>query len=484
MDNHDWPAETVPHHNDPLENSIESETSPEPKNAFPSSAIPLPTQPVDRILRPLARFLHIEASSGLFLVACTAIALYAANSTYAEGYLAFWNTDVTLGFGKFVFHHSLRHVINDGMMAIFFFVIGLEVKRELAHGSLSSWKQATLPIAAACGGMLIPAGLYLSMQYGQPGMRGWGIPMATDIAFVIGCLALLGSRVPLSLRILLLSLAIVDDIGAILVIAVGYTESLDYRYLGLAAICIATVQGLSRIGVRNFPPYIVIGAIAWLMLHESGVHATLIGVILGLQTPARAVLVPERFREYLNNKKDEFRNRRWAKRRHRAEAVHEVQRLTRELVSPLEYLEMALHPWTAYIIMPLFALANAGVTIELGNLNDSVAIAVVLGLVVGKPLGILLFSWIVVKLGWAKLPAGIGWPVLFSGSCLAGIGFTMALFIDGLAFGDAGPDTAKTGVLVGSAISAVLGMLLLWWTLPVVQKPASPTEDSVSNENA
>ncbi len=431
-----------------------------------NAPLPLPLQPIDKLLRPLAQFMRVEATSGVVLVLCTIAALVAANTSWAETYLAFWETEVTLGFGDFQFHHSLHHVINDGLMAIFFFVIGLEVKRELIHGSLSNLKQAALPIAAAIGGMLVPAGIYLSLQYGQPGMRGWGIPMATDIAFVVGCLALLGSRVPQSLRVLLLSLAIVDDIGAILVIAVGYTESLDGSFLLLAAFAIATVHLFSRIGVRRFPPYIAVGAVAWIALHESGIHATLIGVILGLMTPAKSVLLPERFRDYLREKNKEFRQQHWAKRQHRAAVVQEVQRLTRETVSPLEYLEMTLHPWTAYAIMPLFALANAGVPIELANLGDSIAVAVVLGLVVGKPLGIMLACWLIVRAGWGRLPDGVTWPILLSGSCLAGIGFTMALFIEGLAFGSTAIDTAKTGVLVGSALSAIAGMGLLLWTLP------------------
>ncbi len=427
---------------------------------------PMPEQPIDRILRPLARFLHIEATSGIVLVLCTAIALIAANSPFAESYLAFWDTKITIGFGDFEFHHSLHHVVNDGLMAIFFFVIGLEVKREIVHGSLSDLKQASLPIAAALGGMLIPAGLYLSVQYGQPGMRGGGIPMATDIAFVIGCLALLGRRVPHSLRMLLLSLAIVDDIGAIIVIAVGYTAALDGSDLWLATLAIAIVHLFSRLGVRNFAPYIVVGSAAWLALHESGVHATLAGVVLGLMTPAKSTMIPERFREYLQEKKEAFQNQRWALRRRRAAVVKEVQRLTRETISPLEYLETTLHPWSAYVIMPVFALANAGVPIRLADIGDSVALAVVLGLVVGKPLGIALFSWLAIRLGWARMPQGISWPVLLAGSCLAGIGFTMALFIDGLAFGADKFDTAKAGVLFGSAISAVLGMSLLLWILP------------------
>ncbi|WP_255713048.1 Na+/H+ antiporter NhaA [Rhodopirellula halodulae] len=441
----------------------------------PKSPFPLPTQPIDRWLRPVARFLHIQATSGIVLLICTMVALVAANSPWAEQYLHFWHTDVVLQFGNATFHHDLHHVINDGLMAIFFFVIGLEVKRELVHGSLSNLKQSSLPIAAAIGGMIVPAAIYLSLQYGQPGMNGWGIPMATDIAFVVGCLAVLGPRVPHSLRILLLSLAIVDDIGAILVIAIGYTESLDGRYLLLAAFAVGIVHFISQIGVRRFPPYVLLGAAAWICLHESGIHATLIGVILGLMTPAKPTLVPERFRDYLHEKEREFDQRTWNQRSHRAEVVKEVQQLTRETVSPLEYLETTLHPWTAYVIMPLFALANAGVKIEPAYLADSVAISVVLGLVVGKPLGIVLFSWVVVRMGIAQLPHRINWPILISGSFLAGIGFTMALFIDGLAFGAEGLDTAKTGVLFGSAISAVIGIALLVWTLP--PSPSSPSSD-------
>ncbi|WP_153556265.1 Na+/H+ antiporter NhaA [Roseimaritima sediminicola] len=426
--------------------------------------VPLPLQPIDRLLRPVARILHVEATSGIFLIICTAIALAAANSPYREAYLAFWEQTVTLAFGDFSFQHSLHHIINDALMAIFFFVIGLEVKRELVHGSLADLRQASLPIAAAIGGMVVPAGLYLSLQYGEPGQRGWGIPMATDIAFVVGCLALLGSRVPHSLRVMLLTLAIVDDIGAILVIAIGYTESLDLRYLLLAGVAITVVQLFSRLGVRRFPPYILMGAIGWYGLHESGVHATLTGVILGLMTPARSVLVPERFREYLQYKQDDFIEERWVKRKHRAALVKEVQKLTRETVSPLEYLEITLHPWSAYVIMPVFALANAGVVIQPEHISDSVAAAVMLGLVVGKPLGIVLFSWVVIRMGLARLPRGLSWPMLISGSFLAGIGFTMALFIDGLAFRGQSMDTAKVGVLIGSALSAILGMGLLFWT--------------------
>ena len=426
----------------------------------------LPRRPIDRLARPLARFLHIEATSGIVLMICTAVAIGLANSPWAETYLGFWKTKVNLQFGSFQFEHSLQHIINDGLMALFFFVIGLEVKRELVHGSLSDIRRATLPIAAALGGMIVPAGIYLSMQYGQPAVRGWGIPMATDIAFVVGCLALLGSRVPNSLRVLLLSLAIVDDIGAIIVIAIGYTDHLDVRFLGMAAVVIGVVQLFSYLGVRRFPPYIVAGLIAWFAFHESGVHATLAGVILGLMTPAKASIVPERFRVYLNQTSKSYEADESEVRVRRGEQVRMLQRISRETISPLEYLETALHQWSSYLVIPIFALANAGVAFQLSNVNDPVALAVILGLVVGKPLGVLAFSLLAVKSGLARLPEGLNWSVLAAGSFLAGIGFTMALFIEGLAFGGDSFNNAKTGILVGSGVSAVLGMTFLLWTLP------------------
>ncbi|WP_372725257.1 Na+/H+ antiporter NhaA [Novipirellula sp.] len=432
----------------------------------PNVTVPLPEQPIDRFVRPVARFLHIEAASGVLLMLCTAFAIIMANSVWADSYLRFWKTELGVSFGSLHFQHSLRHIINDGLMAIFFFVIGLEVKRELVHGALSDLRRATLPIAAAIGGMVVPAGIYLALQYDQPAARGWGIPMATDIAFVVGFLALLGSRVPNNLRVLLLSLAIVDDIGAIIVIAIGYTHQLDGRFLMLAAIGVGIVHLFSRLGVRRFPPYIIAGLLAWLAFHESGVHATLTGVILGLMTPAKATIVPDHFHQYLMKTGEAFRGEVWQTVNQRAQKVREVQRLTRETVSPLEYLETILHPWSSYFIIPIFAMANAGVAMQLSNIEDPVAIAVMLGLVVGKPLGVLLFCVLAVQIGWARLPSGVSWRILIASSFLTGIGFTMALFIDGLAFGEEGLDTAKTGIMVGSAISAVLGMTLLMWTLP------------------
>ncbi|MFG0260875.1 MAG: Na+/H+ antiporter NhaA [Novipirellula sp. JB048] len=433
----------------------------------------LPKQPIDRLVRPLAHYLHIEATSGIVLMICTVIAISLANSPWADSYLSIWKTEVGFSFGAWEFQHSLRHIINDGLMALFFFVIGLEVKRELVHGALADIRSATLPIAAALGGMLVPAGIYLALQYDQPAARGWGIPMATDIAFVVGCLALLGSRAPNSLRVLLLTLAIVDDIGAIMVIAIGYTSDLDLRFLMLAVAGIGVVHFFSRVGVRRFSPYVIVGMLAWFAFHESGIHATLAGVILGLMTPAKATIIPTHFHEYLNQTSESFGAGAWETLEGRAAKVREVQRLTRETVSPLEYLETTLHPWSSYLVIPIFALANAGVPFEAANISDSVAFAVMLGLVVGKPVGVVLFSAVTVWLGWARLPAGLNWRIIASGSFLAGIGFTMALFIDGLAFGAEGFDMAKTGILIGSGVSAVLGMGLLLMTLPKRGEAAS-----------
>jgi NhaA family Na+:H+ antiporter len=430
-------------------------------------SIPLPEEPVDRILAPLARFLHVEAASGIVLLACTVAALILANSPWSDRFLAFWKTTVGFQIGSFEMRHSLQHWINDGLMAIFFFVIGLEVKRELVIGELRELRRAVLPIAAALGGMLAPAGIYLALQLGRPGQPGWGIPMATDIAFVVGCMALLGPRIPHGLRVMLLSLAIADDIGAILVIAVGYTEAVQGGALLLGLLGIAAIFTVERLGVRSFPAYTLIGILVWLAFHQSGVHATIAGVILGLMTPARSYLSEGRFGEVLHRAGQVFQGGGWKTERRRAEKIRRFQWAARETIPPLEYLEHTLHPWVGFVIMPVFALANAGVPVHLSDLGAPVAMAVAAGLVVGKPAGIVLLSWLAVRLNVGKLPEGVTWRMIVAGGSLAGIGFTMALFIAGLALGD--PlllDTAKIGVLMGSLLSATIGMALLALFLP------------------
>lgn len=430
--------------------------------ADPSSDRPdFPVEPIAKVIAPLERFLHVEAAAGVVLLVATATALGLANSPWAEGFLAFWKTKMTLGVGSFEMSYSLQHWINDGLMAVFFFVIGLEVKREIVLGELRDPGRAALPLAAAIGGMLVPAGFYLALQHGQPGQDGWGIPMATDIAFVVGCIALLGKRIPLGLRVLLLSLAIADDIGAILVIAIGYTDSIDVTALILGFAGIGLIGGLARSGVRSLLVYTLLGAAVWLAFHESGIHATLAGVIIGLMTPARSYLSDDVFSKVLHRASDVFHGDGWSGLSHRAAKLRQFKWAARETISPLEYLESTLHPWVGFVIMPLFALANAGVPFSFRDFGDPVAVAIVVGLVAGKPIGILLFSFIAVRLRLAKLPEGVGWGVLAGGACLTGIGFTMALFIAGLALTGPVLDGAKVGILGASAISAALGMCLL-----------------------
>jgi len=360
--------------------------------------------------------------------------------------------------------HSLKHWINDGLMVIFFFIIGLEVKRELVLGELRDMKRAALPIAAALGGMVVPAGIFLTMQWGEPSQRGWGIPMATDIAFVVGCMAVLGNRVPKSLRILLLSLAIVDDIGAILVIAIGYTDSLSMVWLlrGFAGIALVLLFG--RIGVRNVGVYTVVGALIWLAFHESGVHATIAGVILGLITPARSWVDRGLVTDTVNRASAVMGGEGWDESRYAV--MKGVEKASREAMSPLERLEHGLHPWVSFLIMPVFALANAGVALSGEAVVHPVAIAIIVGLLIGKPVGIVGFSWLAIRLRIAHKPAEIGWGAMVGGGFLAGIGFTMALFIAGLALGDDLLVNAKMGILVASGAAAVLGMSLLVRLLP------------------
>jgi NhaA family Na+:H+ antiporter len=435
-----------------------------------------PREPISRLTEPLVRFMHVESASGVVLLGATITALILANSGFSDGYLAFWKTPVGFEFGSITLRHSLVHWINDGLMALFFFVIGLEVKREIVHGELGDIRQAALPIAAAIGGMVVPAGIYLALQAGEPAQSGWGIPMATDIAFVVGCLALLGPRVPRSFRVLLLSLAIADDIGAILVIAIGYTDSIGWIALGIGFAGIGVIELLSRLGVRSFGLYVLLGVVVWEAFHESGVHATVAGVILGLMTPARAYLSTSVFARTLQDVSDRMHGD-WEAEGHRTEHVRSARWAARETISPLEYLENTLHPWVGFAIMPIFALANAGVVFEASDLVDPVAVAIAAGLLIGKPLGIVGVSWLAVRAGLAHLPVGVSWATLTAGGMLAAIGFTMALFIAGLALEGETLDAAKVGILCASAVAAVVGMAALVTLLPPAPKPEPGAAD-------
>ena len=430
-------------------------------SADTDDTLELPQPAIDRITAPLVRFLHVEAAGGVVLLLAAVVALILANSPAAAAFARFWEMPLGLTVGGFEFRHSLRHWVNDALMTVFFFVVGLEVKREIVLGELREWRRAALPVAAAIGGIVAPAGIYLLLPRGPPGAHGWGVPIATDIAFVVGCMALLGRGVPHGLRVMVLTLAIADDIGAILVIALVYNHGLDFGWLAAAGGGLALVAGAARLGVRSLAVYGVGGLFVWFCFHESGVHATIAGVILGLMTPARETLSEGLIARIFARALALFTGEGWQTDAHRARHVREFRSVTQQMVSPVEYLIAALHPWVAFAIMPLFALANAGVAVRLPQLGAPVAVAVMAGLVLGKPLGIIAASWVAVRSGFSRLPDGVSWSQWAGGGILCGIGFTMSLFIAGLALDGALLDEAKVGVLVASSLSAAAGMCWL-----------------------
>jgi NhaA family Na+:H+ antiporter len=425
-----------------------------------ASLVPLPEKPLTRLIKPIVRFLQIEAIGGGAVLVGTLLALFLANSSPADDYAALWTTPVGIQVGSFSFVLSLKEVINDGLMTLFFFVVGLEIKRELILGELRKPRVAAFSIAAAIGGMAVPAGLYLGLELGQGGERGWGIVMATDIAFVIACLAILGSRVPHNLRVFVLSLAIIDDIGAVLVIALAYTAEIHLISLALCFAGIGAVLGLQRLGVRSIPVYFVIGMFSWFAIHEAGIHPTIMGVILGILTPVypwvgrrRLQTIASRVGNYLRGiggQKEE-----------QAELLRTVAVAAREALSPLQRLETMLHPWVNFLILPMFAFANAGIELSSSGLGDATTVAVVVGLVLGKPIGILAGCLIAVWLRLAVRPHGLRWTVVTSAGALCGLGFTMSLFIANLAFEGQMLQQASLGILAASMISAVLGLALL-----------------------
>jgi NhaA family Na+:H+ antiporter len=407
-----------------------------------------------RVIRPLRDFLHAEAAGGTVLVASTLTALVWANSPFSDSYQTLWNSTVTIALRDHVLTLDLRTWVNDGLMTVFFFVVGLEIKRELVVGELRDRRTAMLPAVAALGGMLVPAAIYVAVNAGGDGSRGWGIPMATDIAMALGVLSLLGSRINPSLKLFLLALAIVDDIGAIVVIAIFYSNGLEPGALAVAALLIAMVVIMRSVGVRAVWPYVVVGAALWLAVHESGVHATITGVVLGLLAPTRA----PRSQETIDVDRLADVST--------VEAARETTVLARESVSVAERLEYAVHPWSSYVIVPLFALANAGIVISSDSVADAarspITHGVVIGLVVGKFVGISLFAWLACRLRIAALPPGTNWSEILGVAALGGIGFTVSIFVSGLAFGSGVRDTnAKLGILVASAVAAGVGSLIL-----------------------
>jgi len=423
----------------------------------------LPSEIADRFTEPFARFLRIEAASGILLLASALVALGLANSPWSKEFLGFWETPIGVHFGPLDFSRSLRHWINDGLMTFFFFVVALELKRELVLGELRNPRTAALPLAGALGGMIVPVAFYLSFMTGQAGAHGWGTVMATDTAFVIGCLALFGPRIPPSLRLFLLSLAIFDDVGAILVVAVGYSDALNWAALTLGVLGLAVVAGSARLGIRSIPVYFLFGGIIWLCIDASGIHATIAGVILGLMTPTGVWVTDARLRAILDRVLSYPIGEHWSGDTADRRDLRLAGRAVAESLSPVERLEMMLHPWAGFVIMPVFALANAGVAVSAADIGQSLFVAIFAGLVFGKPIGVLIFSWLAVRFGLAAQPPSLTWPHLAAGAFLTGIGFTMSLFIAGLAYDAAMLGTAKIGILIASACSASAGLLLMSW---------------------
>lgn len=431
--------------------------------------------PIDRLIRPLSTFLGIEAISGIFLLLCALAALIIANSPLEHDYHELLHKEVGFNFGEYSFHLSFLHWINDGLMTIFFFVVGLEIKREIVIGELRDWRTALLPVMAAIGGMIAPALVYLLFQQGTPAARGWGIPTATDIAFVVGVLAVLGKRVPLGLKLFLLSLAIADDLGAVIVIALFYSQGIDPNGLYIAASGMVVVFFFQRLGVWSIPPYIIAGIVIWLGMLQSGVHPTIGGVILGFATPILGRTHPKRPFQFVAEELDNLPPDEESEHNEVLQMkLRRLYHLTSLTLSPLERIEQSLHGWVAFLIMPLFAVTNAAVTFDLSSLGNSVSWSIVAGLVIGKPLGIVLFTFLAVITRLGKLPRGVNWKTMVGGGCLGGIGFTMSLFVASLSFKDAEMlSSAKIGIFLGSLLSAVIGVLILSYALPKTSFPAT-----------
>lgn len=417
------------------------------------------------ILRPLVEFLHTEAAGGIVLLVATVAALVWANSPWAEAYQHLWHTPVGVEVGRWSMKHPLEWWINDGLMVLFFFVVGLEIKRELVAGELREPRKAALPAAAALGGMLVPALVYFALQHGRPGERGWGVPMATDIAFAVGVLALL-PRVPAGLKILLLSLAIVDDIGAVLVIGIFYSSDISLVALAWAGGGLLAIIAARLARVRVLGLYAAVAVFVWLALTQSGIHPTLAGVALGLLTPSRSLVGKSRLLEILEVVAVRLRAREDDSLDGLADEVNTLVKYGRRTMPLLDRLQSALHPWVAFAIMPLFALANAGVVIDTSELTSPVSLAVAAGLLLGKPIGVVLFSLAAVRLGVAQLPTGVTLGRLVGIGFLAGIGFTMSLFIAALGLKGDLLTAGKVGTLIGSVGSAALGVVVLILTLP------------------
>jgi NhaA family Na+:H+ antiporter len=411
-------------------------------------------------------FVTTEAAGGLVLLVAAVAALAAANSPWAADVAAFWQTRLVVGPAAHPLSLTAQLWVNDGLMAVFFLLVGLEIKRELLVGELSSLQQAALPFAAAIGGVVTPAVLYLAIAPADA-TNGWAIPTATDIAFALGILALAAPGAPAGLKVFLAALAIVDDMIAVLVIALFYTAAVDWSALGAAGTVLAGLGAANRLGVRHLGVYLGLGMVLWYFVHESGVHATVAGVLTAFAIPIRTRINAAQFSAEARGILEEFDRTETGDlqvitSKGQQEALHAIETASDAVTAPLLRLEHALHRGSAFVVMPIFALANAGVALSIGALDSATALAVGVGLVIGKPLGITAASWMACRAGWASLPAGVSWGLLHGCAWIAGIGFTMSLFIAGLAFGEGTRfDAAQFGIMGASVVAAVAGAALV-----------------------
>ncbi len=425
---------------------------------------------IARVLGPMQTFIHRSASSGIVLIAATIVALFLANSGWAPAYDQLLHTYIGITVGPFELKESVLHWVNDGLMVIFFFLVGLEIKREVSVGELANPRAAALPIVAAIGGVVVPASIYIALNVNGIGARGWGVPMATDIAFALGCLALLGERIPFALKIFLTAVAIVDDLIAVLVIAFFYSSGLNFVALGIGFGVLGLLALANMLGIRSILFYTLLGIVVWLAFLKSGVHATIAGVLIAFTIPGRNridaptfIRRADRILHRLNPSEvpaspmltDEAHQH----------AVIELEELCEQVQAPLQKMEHSLHSWVQFLIMPIFALANAGVALSFGGMEggmSAVLAGIVAGLVLGKPIGVLGASWLAIRFGIADLPYAVNWTHMLGAAVLAGIGFTMSLFIASLGFAD--PDvlaTAKLAILIASIIAGTAGLVLL-----------------------
>jgi len=424
---------------------------------------------IEKIMAPVSRFIHLEYTSGIILLVSVIIAIAWANSPFHEFYEHLWHINFSVGFDEFMLSHPLHTWINDGLMAIFFFVIGLELKREFMEGELSSLQKASLPMTAALGGMLVPAAIYFFINSGTDASHGWGIPMATDIAFALALLSMASKHIPVSVKVFLSALAVADDLGAVLVIAFFYTDQINFMPLAIGAGLLILLMIGNRIGVRSTLFYLILGIGVWIGFLLSGIHATIAGVLVAFTIPAVTKIDEQIYSSNLRKLSYDFEvdipERGSLITPEQNKTIQKVKTLSMAAETPLQTIEHALHPWVAFGIMPLFALANAGIVISadfFSSIANPVSIGVAAGLVIGKFTGILFFCWVMVKFRLSKLPEGASWRHLAGVALLAGIGFTMSLFISGLAFKN--PvfiDQAKYGILIASVLSGILGTIVL-----------------------